>query len=105
MWLACTAGTVYVDVVPSMGFWPRSSCRWLATPGKKYAEKIQEQVSASGKAIVDAIADHQSPRRGCARRPPRPGRHVRGARQGRKSGLGARESARRRGDRGDCGER
>ncbi len=75
------AGTVYVDVVPSMGF-SRASRTRRATQlpqvagdaGKKYAEKFREQVSV-GKAIVDAIADPLRPRRGCARRPPRPGRH------------------------------
>lgn len=59
------AGTVYVDVVPSMRGFFKSIENATATQlpqvagdaGKKYAEKFREQVSASGKAIVDAIAD------------------------------------------------
>lgn len=59
------AGTVYVDVVPSMRGFFKSIENATATQlpqvagdaGKKYAEKFKEQVSASGKDLVNAIAD------------------------------------------------
>ena len=59
------AGTVYVDVVPSMkGFFKSIENATAAQipqvagdAGKKYAEKFKEQVSASGKDLVNAIAD------------------------------------------------
>ena len=59
------AGTVYVDVVPSMkGFFKSIETATAAQipqvagdAGKKYAEKFKEQVSASGKDLVNAIAD------------------------------------------------
>lgn len=59
------AGTVYVDVVPSMRGFFKSIENATATQlpqvaadaGKRYSEKFREQVSASGKALVDAIAD------------------------------------------------
>ena len=59
------AGTVYVDVVPSMRGFFKSIENTTATQlpqvagdaGKKYAEKFKEQVSASGKDLVNAIAD------------------------------------------------
>ena len=59
------AGTVYVDVVPSMkGFFKSIETAAAAQipqaasdAGKKYAEKFKEQVSASGKDLVNAIAD------------------------------------------------
>ena len=59
------AGTVYIDVIPSMkGFFKSIESatatqlpQVAADAGKRYSEKFREQVSASGKAIVDAIAD------------------------------------------------
>lgn len=59
------AGTVYVDVVPSMRGFFKSIENATTTQlpqvagdaGKKYAEKFKEQVSASGKDLVNAIAD------------------------------------------------
>lgn len=59
------AGTVYVDVVPSMkGFFKSIENATAAQipqvasdAGKKYAEKFKEQVSASGKDLAAAIAD------------------------------------------------
>ena len=59
------AGTVYVDVVPSMRGFFKSIENATATQlpqvagdaGKKYAEKFKEQVSAAGKDLVNAIAD------------------------------------------------
>ncbi|WP_315298261.1 tape measure protein [uncultured Actinomyces sp.] len=59
------AGTVYVDVVPSMrGFFKSIENATAAQipqvagdAGKKYAEKFKEQVSASGKDLVNAVAD------------------------------------------------
>lgn len=59
------AGTVYVDVVPSMrGFFKSIENATSAQipqvagdAGKKYAEKFKEQVSASGKDLVNAIVD------------------------------------------------
>ena len=59
------AGTVYVDVVPSMkGFFKSIENataaqipQVAADAGKRYSEKFKEQVSASGKDLVDAIAD------------------------------------------------
>ena len=59
------AGTVYVDVVPSMkGFFKSIENATAAqipqvagAAGKKYAEKFKEQVSASGKDLAAAIAD------------------------------------------------
>lgn len=62
---AYQAGTVYVDVVPSMRGFFKSIETATATQlpqvagdaGKKYSEKFKEQVSASGKDLVNAIAD------------------------------------------------
>jgi hypothetical protein len=59
------AGTVYVDVVPSMRGFFKSIENATATQlpqvagdaGKKYAEKFKEKVSESGKDLVNAIAD------------------------------------------------
>lgn len=59
------AGTVYVDVVPSMRGFFKSIENATTTQlpqvagdaGKKYAEKFKEKVSASGKDLVNAIAD------------------------------------------------
>lgn len=59
------AGTVYVDVVPSMrGFFKSIENATAAQipqvagdAGKKYAEKFKEQVSAAGKDLAAAIAD------------------------------------------------
>ena len=59
------AGTVYVDVVPSMrGFFKSIENataaqipQVAADAGKRYSEKFREQVSASGKDLVNAIAD------------------------------------------------
>ena len=59
------AGTVYVDVAPSMkGFFKSIENataaqipQVAADAGKRYSEKFKEQVSASGKELAAAIAD------------------------------------------------